>query len=145
MPQHFKWKTQGDGTEINATHQDIIDKTSCYKRVENAYCMMGHNQQPELQFCGIQWQMAMAKILSQYLRHSSSAASGVCLSMHDLWVVLWTLCEFGTCCRSSWKRSRSHINSFSWLCVSCTCTFGHRLSGFASKLICGCVRLSGLF
>lgn len=69
---------------MNATHQDIIDKTSCYKGVENTYCMMGHNQQPELQFCEIQWQMAMAKVLLQYARRSSAAASGVCLSEHDL-------------------------------------------------------------
>lgn len=36
--------------EMNATHQDIVATTSCYKRVENTYCGS------QLRFCGTQWQ-----------------------------------------------------------------------------------------
>lgn len=44
--------------------------------------MMGHNQQPGLQLCGIHWQMAMAKVLSQDLRlHQQRHLVSVCQCM----------------------------------------------------------------
>lgn len=89
MPQRFKWDARRwDGNERNTSGHHRQNFLLQMSRENILY----DGSQPTAR-TPVLWNFGhtalMAKVILQYSKHSSAAASVVCLSVHELWVVLW--------------------------------------------------------